>query len=136
MKPNKKIELHETKIPYNQKVPEGYFAELEESILSKTVLKKRSIVFRPWFKYASIAASVALFFGLYLVSKTTSHSEITFTNLTAEVILETEELELTEDDMLSLVSLEDIQSFGSNLNKEFNEDMTEDFDPLDVYDEI
>ena len=86
----------ENRLPHHSgfEIPEGYFEELQKDIewrVNEKVTKERRLV--PTWTIIAIAASVLLFTGIWWLQNKLSSTELTEHQLTAEMILESGELD-------------------------------------------
>ena len=135
MKNKYNIDLEKDKIKSVLKTPEGYFQSLEHEILQKTILEKKRN--SPWLlRTIGIAASLLLFMGLYIVFIKHDKPKIQLTEVSTLEILEQEDLELTSDDFLSLVSMEDLNTLQEEIKESTANLDDEELEDYDIYDEI
>ena len=120
-----KIDLNKDKFKPGHKVPNGYFKNLEESILSQTIGQSsqpiqeiKKVKMNPWYlRSGAIAASVVLFLGLYLVFARPNKPPMELASVSTTELFESEDLEISQDDFLSLVSMEDLNSMHNEIKE-------------------
>ena len=91
----------------------------------------------PWFmRSIGIAASLVFIMGLYIVFIKHDKPKIQLTNVSTLEILEQEDLELTSDDFLSLVSLDDLNLLQEEIQESTANLDDEELEDYDIYEEI
>jgi hypothetical protein len=140
MKDKSHISLEEKRIEHPYSVPQGYFDELEQNVLKNTVNaeieEKRPVRLKVrWVRYLA-AASVVLLFGLYIVFKTTgSQDPVKFSSVEESEMLEySEDLAVSSEDIIEMVSIEDIEWIEQNF-EETEEETVEVLGEMDYSDE-
>jgi hypothetical protein len=133
MKNEHNINFEKDKIKSVLNTPEGYFDSLEKDILGKTIGHSQKKKLNPWFMRGAVAASVILFMGLYLVMIKNNKQKISLASVSTLEILEQEELEITQDDFLSLVSIEDLNDLQGEIRENSTNTDNEEIEDFENY---
>lgn len=143
MKNKRPISIDDQKISHPYTVPDGYFDRLEDDVLSKTInagqKSKKFPLKVTWVKYLA-AASVVLFFGLYIVFKSTKSTDtLKLSSVDESEMLEyAEGITLSSEDIMEVASIEDIEWIENNFNSEEDENETEEeiFEDIDYSEDL
>jgi len=137
MKNKYNIDLERDRIKSALKAPDGYFNTLEDNILKNTIGTSQKKKFNPWFlRTAGIAASFIFFMGLYIIFIKHDKPKIELGNVSVEEILDQEDFELTSDDFINLVSLDDLNLLQEEIQESTANLDNEELEDYDIYEEI
>jgi len=118
-------------------VPDGYFEKLNLNVISNLYPAKNKFIF--WKKNSKwlAAASVALILGLsFWTKKNNSILPINYASITEEEFAAFEEnIEISDEELTELVSIDDVDSLYKNTIKQINYIEEEKINAIDTLDE-